>query len=57
MDNKVEKFIQVMESRIKEIEQQYNELSKDDFSAKLITSGSINGLQHALNLFKILNDR
>ena len=57
MDNKTEKFIQVMESRIKEQEQEFNELAKEDFSGKLITSGSINGLQHALNLFKILNDR
>jgi hypothetical protein len=56
MDNKVEKFIQVMNQRIKEKQEQlisYKGNSNLEFGIKM----EIIGLEHSLNLFKILNDR
>lgn len=57
MDNKVEKFIQLLEARIVDKEKELKALDKDDYINKGVISGMILGISHSLNLFKILNDR
>ena len=57
MESKEEKFIQVINQRIKELEKESETLDKDDFGQELILFGTITGLKHSLSLFKILNDR
>ena len=57
MDNKVEKFIQAMEAKIEDNKLELSNLSKDDYITRGVKSGFLIGLEHSLNLFKILNDR
>jgi len=57
MESKEEKFIQVINQRIQELEKESETLGRDDFGQELILFGTITGLKHSLSLFKILNDR
>jgi len=57
MESKEEKFIQVINQRIKELEKECKTLDGDHIAQELILSGTITGLKHSLNLFKILNDK
>jgi len=57
MESNTEKFIQVINQRIQELEKESKTLGKDDFGQELILFGTITGLKHSLSIFKILNDR
>ena len=56
-ENKTEKFIQIMESKIKAMQGVIASTSKDNKLAVVIAMEYLDGLQVSLDLFKKLNDR
>lgn len=57
IENKTEKFIQIMESKIKAMESIIASTSKDNKIAIVMAMEYLDGLQVSLDLFKKLNDR
>ena len=57
IENKTEKFIQIMEDKIKIMQNQIASTSRDNKLALVIAMQYLDGLQVALDLFKKLNDR
>lgn len=57
IENKIEKFIQAMEGKIKVMKNQIASTSKDNKLAIVIATQYLDGLQVGLDLFKKLNDR
>ena len=57
IENKTEKFIQIMEDKIKIMQNQIASISRDNKLGLVIAMQYLDGLQVALDLFKKLNDR
>ena len=57
IENKTEKFIQIMEDKIKIMQNQIASISRDNKLGLVIAMQYIDGLQVGLDLFKKLNDR
>ena len=57
IENKTEKFIQIMEDKIKIMQNQIASISRDNKLGLVIAMQYLDGLQVGLDLFKKLNDR
>lgn len=57
MENKVEKFIMVMEAKIRAAEIELSNLKKDQTLEIIEVSSYLNGLHVSLRVFKVINER
>jgi len=53
----IEKYIQILESRIADRQQDLSEVDKEDYTKRGVIMGVIIGLEGALSTYKILNER
>ncbi len=53
----IEKYIQILEARIADRQQDLSEVDKEDYTKRGVIMGVIIGLEGALSTYKILNQR